>query len=79
MVRTYPTILNLWRTAAVVSWPETGREPDVGELTRWTTADLRERITSSSGYRLTVGKERRLIRRLGACRTAYAVVHGLTI
>ena len=79
MAGTYPTTLNLRRTAAVVSWLEAGREPDVGELTHWTTADVRERIASSSGYRHIVGKERRLIRRLGSCRAAYAVVHGLTV
>ena len=60
-----PSLLDVERRAAVTTWLAAGPDPDAGEPSRWTVADIRERIMDSFGVRYTLEGVRRLIRRLG--------------
>ena len=70
-----PPLLDRQRTETVASWLEDGPDPDAGEPSRWTAADVRERILTSFGVRYTVEGVRRLIHRLGFRHVSPRPVH----
>lgn len=70
-----PSLLDVERRAAVTTWLAAGPDPDAGEPSRWTVADIRERIMDSFGVRYTLEGVRRLIRRLGFRHVSPRPVH----
>ena len=63
------------RTATVASWLEAGPGPEAGEPSRWTVADIRERIMDSFGVRCTLEGARRLMLRIGFRHVSPRPVH----
>ncbi len=70
-----PPELDGARTAAVASWLEAGPDPEAGEPSRWTVADIRERIMDSFGVRCTLEGARRLMLRPGFRHVSPRPVH----
>ena len=70
-----PPMLDRERTATVASWLEDGPDPDAGEPSRWTVADIRGRIMDSFGVRYTLEGARRLMLRIGFRHMSPRPVH----
>ncbi len=60
-----PQTLDGKQVARVASWQEAKADPDAGALSRWTTADIRDRIMDGFGVHCTIKGVRRLMRRIG--------------
>ena len=70
-----PPMLDGEGTATVASWLDFGPDPDAGEPSRWTVADIQERIMDSFGVCYTLEGARRLIRRLDFRHVSPRPVH----
>ncbi|MDE0524650.1 MAG: IS630 family transposase, partial [Boseongicola sp.] len=70
-----PPMLDGARTATVASWLEAGPDPEAGEPSRWTVADIRERIMDSFGVRYTLEGARRLMLRVGFRHVSPRPIH----
>ena len=70
-----PPMLDGEGTATVATWLESGPDPDAGEPSRRTVADIRERVADDFGVRYTLEGVRRLIRRPGFRHVSPRPVH----
>ena len=70
-----PPMLDGEGTATVASWLDSGPDPDAGGPSRWTVADIRERIMDGFGVCYTLEGVRRLIRRLDFRHVSPRPVH----
>ena len=70
-----PPMLDGEGTATVASWLEAGPDPDAGEPSRWTVADIRERIMDSFGVCYTLEGARRLMLRIGFRHVSPRPIH----
>ena len=60
-----PPMLDGERLLTVATWLEAGPDPDAGKPSRWTVADVWERVIDGFGVGYTLKDVHRLIRRLG--------------